>query len=225
MTKPEGWVPKPTISLLILTLTYSTVFLIPFASNTPSFMTVTALARGLPFIPLSLPYIIPTRFGAVNNHPHATYNTYTTIFRTIAATASLLHLKSTALALFYNTPESHYYRHSLLNPFKEEHRSALDLGTTAIGRVFGAINEHPAVGAVGWDVILSGLSLGIWAAARGLEPKKMLGSTAPFMERAEPVVEEVEDAIKVEEEKAVQKYVVPTSPTSEGHLFLLLFHN
>jgi hypothetical protein len=174
-------------------------------------MTVAALSRVLPFIPLSLPYILPESFGTVNTHPHTTYNTYTTIFRTIAATSALLHLKSTVLALFYNTPESHYYRHSLLHPFEEEHRSALDRGTTAIGRVFGAVNEHPAVGAVGWDVILSGLSLGIWAAVRGLEPKKMFGSTTPFMERAESVVEEIEDTIKVEEEKAVQKYVASPS--------------
>lgn len=211
MKKPEGWVPKPAIHLLVLALTYSSVFLLPFASNTPSFMTVTALSRVLPFIPLSLPFILPESFGTINSQPHATYNTYTTIFRTIAATSALLHLKSTVLALFYNTPESHYYRHSLLYPFKEEHRSALDRGSTAIGRVFGAINEHPAVGAVGWDVILSGLSLGIWAAVRGLEPKKMLGSTTVFMERAEPIVEEIEDTIKAEEEKAVQKYAASNS--------------
>lgn len=184
-------------------------------------MTVAALSRVLPFIPLSLPYILPESFGTVNTHPHTTYNTYTTIFRTIAATSALLHLKSTVLALFYNTPESHYYRHSLLHPFEEEHRSALDRGTTAIGRVFGAVNEHPAVGAVGWDVILSGLSLGIWAAVRGLEPKKMFGSTTPFMERAESVVKEIEDTIKVEEEKAVQKYVASPSSSSFTTLKLI----
>ena len=169
-------------------------------------MTVTALSRFLPFVPISLSYILPESFGTVNTHPHATYSTYTTIFRTIAAISVLLHLKATASALFYNTPESHYHRHSLLHPFREEHRSTLNRGYTAVSRLLGAVNEHPAASAVGWDVMLSGLSLGIWAAVRGLEPKKMLSSTTLFMKRVEPVVEELEDTIKVEEEKAVQKY-------------------
>jgi hypothetical protein len=195
------------INLLVLALIYSSVFLIPFASNTPSFVTVTAFSRFLPFIPLSLPYILPESLGTVYNHPHATYSTYITVFRTIAATSALLHLKSTVLAIFYNSPESHYYRHSLLHPFKEEHRSTLNRGYTAVSRLLAAVNEHPAVSAVGWDVMLSGLSLGIWAAVRGLEPKKMLGSTTVFMDRVEPDVEEIEDTVKVEEAKAIQKYV------------------
>ena len=207
MKKPEGWYPKPAITLGVLALTYSSVFLIPFASNTTSFVTVTAFSRFLPFIPLSLPYILPESFGTVHNHPHAKYSTYTTVFRTIAATSTLLHLKSTVLAIFYSTPESHYYRHSLLHPFKEEHRSTLNRGYTAVSRLLGAVNEHPAVSAVGWDVMLSGLSLGIWAAVRGLETKKMLGSTTMFMDPVEPDVEEIEDTVKVEEEKAIQKYV------------------
>ncbi|KAG0652051.1 hypothetical protein D0Z07_1420 [Hyphodiscus hymeniophilus] len=204
LKKPEGWFPKPAINLLILALTYLSVFLIPFASNTPSFMTVTTLSRILPFLPILLPYIIPESFGSVHDHPHETYGTYTSIFRTIAATSVLLHFKSTALALFHNTPESHYYRHSLLHPFKEEHRSALSRGYTALSRLLGAVNEHPAVSAVGWDVMLSGLSLGIWAAVRGLEPKKMLSSTTVFMERVEPVIEGIQDKIKVEAEKTAQ---------------------
>jgi hypothetical protein len=206
LTKPEGWLPNPAIHLTLLALTYSNLFLVPFASNTPSLLNVTALTRILPLIPLTLPYILPERLGTVHNQPHATYSTYTTIFRTIAATSALLHFKSTVLALFYNTPESQYYRHSLLHPFKEEHRYALNRGYTAFGRVLSSVNEHPAVGAVGWDVMFSGLSLGIWAAIRGLEPMKMLSSTVPFMERVEPVVGEAEDTIKVEEEKVVQKY-------------------
>jgi len=206
MRKPEGWFPKPTIYLLVLSLTYLSISLIPSASNTPSFMTVTGLSRILPFIPMVLPYILPENFGTVTNHPHATYSTYTTIFRTIAAMSALLHLKSTATAILYNAPESHYYRHSLLHPFKEEHRSTLNRGYTAISRLLGAVNEHPAVAAVGWDVMLSGLSLGIWAAVRGLEPKKMLSSTTFFMEHAEAVVEKTEDIIKIEAEKAVHKF-------------------
>lgn len=170
-------------------------------------MTVIAATRVLPFIPLTLPYILPESFGTVHAHPHANYNTYTTIFRTIALHSVLLHLKSTAIALFDNTPESYYYRHSLLHPFKEEHRSPLNPGYTSFSRLLGAVSEHPAVSAVGWDVMLSGLSLGVWAAIRGLEPNKMLSSSVIFMERIAPVAEKLEDSIKTEaqEEKAIQK--------------------
>ena len=168
-------------------------------------MSVTALSRLLPFLLLFLPYTLPSSFGSVLGNPHAAYNNDTKIFRTIATTSALLHLKSTALALFYNTPESHYYRHSLLHPFKEVHRSALDRGYTAVSRLFGAINEHPTVSAVGWDVLLSGLSLGIWAAMRGLEAKKMLSSVTLFMQRVEPVVEKISDKVKIEEKKAIQR--------------------
>lgn len=202
--------PKPAIHVVLLALTYSTLFLVPFASNTPSFLAVTAVTQVLPFIPLSLPYILPQSLGTVHIQPHATYSTYTTIFCTIAATSALLHLKSSALVLFSNTTDSRYYRHSLLHPFKEEYRSALNHGYTVFGRVLGAFNEHPAVGAVGWDVILSGLSLGIWAVIRGLEPKKMLGSTVPLLKHVDPLVEEAEDTasssaentIKVEKEES-----------------------
>jgi hypothetical protein len=37
-------------------------------------------------------------------------------------------------------------------------------------KLFGAVGENSAVGAAGWDVILSGLSLGVWAASRNLDP-------------------------------------------------------
>jgi len=161
------------------------------------------------FTPLLLPYTAPESWGKIHSrHPHETYSSYTTLFRTISTISFLLHVKSTGLALVYNTPESRYYRHrlvtsepllsrsecvpsrdtlkypnfaitdpefdySLLHPFKEEHRSSFDRSTTAIGKVFSAISEHPAISAVGWDVILSGVSIGVWAAIRGLDGNEM----------------------------------------------------
>jgi hypothetical protein len=170
---------------MLLLVTYGNVFLIPFASNTPSFMTISTTSRALVYMPLVLPYIVPESWGITHSSPHDAYSAYTTLFRTISTIAASLHLKSTALALFYNTPESHYYHPTLLHPFEHEHLSTFDRGSTAVGKLLGAIREHPAVGAVGWDVILSGLSVGAWAAIRGLDAKEMLGSSIPFMERTE----------------------------------------
>lgn len=146
-------------------------------------MTITLLSRILPFSFLALPYVIPERWGTIHSHPHDSHPTYMKLFQYISIFSALLHVKSSFLALFYNIPDSTYYRHSLLHPFKEEHRSTLDRSTTALGRVFGAINEHPAVSAQGWDVLLSGLSLGIWAAVRGLDATDMLKSVVPSIER------------------------------------------
>jgi len=199
LTKPDGWQPKPAILIATLGVSYCTIFLVPFASNTPSFTIITAITRALPFLPVILPYVVPESLGTVHDHPHASYQTYTTILRTITTFSTLLHAKSTILALFYNTPDSHYYRHSLLHPFKEEHRSALNRSSTAITRILGAISEHPAVGSVGWDVLLSGLSLGIWAAIRGIEPKKLL-SSIPFTGRTDSV--QATDEIKPEAEES-----------------------
>ena len=168
-------------------------------------MTVVGLSRALPFAFLVLPYIIPKSWGTVLSHPHDAHDTYTTLFRTMSAMSALLHLKSTTAALFYNTPERTYYRHSLLHPFKEEHRSALNRGSTAVSKIFGAILEHPAVGAAGWDVILSGLSLGVWAATRGLDSKEMLTCSMVSIKRTEKDIESAATRIKVEAEKAVEK--------------------
>ena len=90
----------------------------------------------------------------------------------------------------YHTPDSTYYRHSLLRPLAEESRSTLDRTTTAFSRVLGAIWEHPAVTAVGLDVILSGLTLGTWAGIRGLDARDMCASSMPFINTVAKVVEE-----------------------------------
>lgn len=166
-------------------------------------MTVSLLSRALPFSFLALPYVIPESWGIVHDHPHDAHSTYTTLFRTISTFSSLLHIKSSFLALFNNTPESTYYRHSLLHPFKEEHRSALNRGSTALSRVFGAVLEHPAISAFGSDVLLSGLSLGIWAAIRGLDAADMLASSVPLLPQKANELEDVSIGIKEEAEKAV----------------------
>jgi hypothetical protein len=168
-------------------------------------MTISLLLRALPFSFLGLPYIIPESWGTVHNHPHDTNSGYTILFRSISTASLLLHFKASFLALFHNTPESTYYRHSLLHPFKEVHRSALNRSSTALSRVFGAVLEHPAISAVGSDVLLSGLSLGIWAAVRGLDPGDMLGSSVPFLPQKKRGLEDVPASIKEEVEKAVEQ--------------------
>lgn len=177
LSKPDGWCPSPILYLLSLLSSLTCVFLAPFAQNTPSFLTVILAHRALAFTPLLLPYIVPESWGTLHTHPHNAHSAYTGLFRTVSILSTLLHWKSTLLALLLNTPDNHYHRHSLLHPFKQERRTLSERGSTAIGRVLGAIGDHPAVNAVGWDVILSGLSIGLWAATRGLDVESILAST------------------------------------------------
>jgi hypothetical protein len=192
--KPEGFVPKTGLYITLLLFNYTTIFLLPFASNTPSFPTIAVLSRTLPFTFLALPYVIPSSWGTINNSPHASHAHYATLFRTISTLSFLLHVKSTSLGLFYNFPEEHSYRHAILHPFQSHHQSTTNKTSTAVGRLLGAITEHPAVSAVGWDVIISGLSLGVWAAVRGLDARELLGSSVPFAGSVRKEVEEVEQA-------------------------------
>ncbi|RDL40586.1 Uncharacterized protein BP5553_00565 [Venustampulla echinocandica] len=200
-TKPEGFVPKPAPYIALLLANFACIFLIPFASNTTSFMTISYLSRALPFSFLALPYIIPTRWGSIHTHPHSAHNTYTTLFQTISIFSTILHLKATAVALFSNAPASYSYRHILLHPFEKEHHPALDRASTAVSRLLGAIGEHPAVSAAGWDVLLSGISLGIWAGIRGLDVREMLRSSAPSRASTKKLIEDAAPtAISVKED-------------------------
>lgn len=57
---------------------------------------------------------------------------------------------------------------------------------------------------MGWDVLLSGLSLGVWAAVRGVDGKGILGSCIPFFGR----VEKIEEVVEEEVEDAAEGQVV-----------------
>jgi hypothetical protein len=176
-SKPDNWCPHPIIYLGPLIASFTAVFLSPFAANTPSFLTVALSLRSLSFAPLVLPSIVPESWGTVHTHPHNAHSAYMALFRTISTISTLLHGKSTVLALLLNTPDSHYHRHSILHPFEQERRTVLERSSTAIGKVLGALGDHPAVSGVGWDVLISGMSAGIWAAIRGLDVQAILYSS------------------------------------------------
>lgn len=103
-------------------------------------------------------------------------------------------MKTTGTALLYNAPDNHHYRHSLLHPLEKVHRSDTNRVFTAVERVLGAITDHPAVGSAGYDVILSGLSLGAWAAVRGLDGFEILRVVIPWIKKSKSGVKIKEEA-------------------------------
>lgn len=198
LSKPAEWKPHPLLYIFPLLWSLCTTFLIPIASNTPSFMTITLLSKSLTFTPILLPYIVPVSWGKVHAHPHESFGLYTSLFKSISVASGLLHGKESLRALLYNTPDSYYHRHILLYPFKTEYCSLFKRSTTAVGRVFGAVGDHPAVAAVRWDVLISSLSLGVWSAVQGLQVHKILANNIPFYQHAEKVVGNIGEEIKSE---------------------------
>ncbi|KAG9232748.1 hypothetical protein BJ875DRAFT_442874 [Amylocarpus encephaloides] len=194
VSKPEGFVPNTSFYMTLLLLNYTTIFLIPFASNTPSFPTISVISRTLPFAFLALPSVIPTSWGSNSTNPHTSHSSYVTLFRTVSTLSALLQLKTTTLAIFFNLPETHSYRPMIIDSFQSEDHSSFDRYSTAVTRLLGAVLEHPAIGAVWWDVILTGASLGLWAAFRCLDIQDMLSASVPFTEVVEKEIQEVEDA-------------------------------
>lgn len=181
--KPANWAPHPMLYVAILVPRFAAVALSTIVANTPSFNTVYVAGRALTLAPLVLPYIVPESWGKVHSEPHEIYGTYGKLFKSIAVASFALHAKATLTGLAYNAPDAHFHRHSIHLPFDTETRSSWERTTSAFGRILEATSDHPVVMGVGWDVLLSTLSIGLWAAVRSTDVSGLLASTLPFYER------------------------------------------
>ncbi|KAI0434103.1 hypothetical protein F5Y09DRAFT_5358 [Xylaria sp. FL1042] len=178
--KPVGWAPSPIFLYGAIVINFGLTFLLPYAAGTSTFSNVAFLARASTFLPILLPKVIPVHYGSIQQRPHGAYESLTKLFRFLSTIAYALHAKTSLVALLSNVPNSHHHRHSALFPWDIEERSRWERSTNAIGKVLGSISEHPAVAAVGWDVILCALSLGLWAAVRATNARDMMSCSIPF---------------------------------------------
>lgn len=159
---------------------YGTIFLLPYAAETPTFNRVVGLCRGLTFAPLVLHTIAPTSWGTVRRNHRKENLALTDLFRFMAVMTVVLHGVATFTGLRYNVPHAHYHRHSRLLFWDIEERSRWERTTTAVGKLLGATRDHPVVAAVGYDVLISALSVGLWAAVRSLGAGDILASVVPL---------------------------------------------
>lgn len=208
--KPPHWHPHPAVFYSALVLNLGSTLTLPYAAGTSSFLATTLLARGSTFLPLLLPRMAPASWGKVDVHPHARYESLTHIFRFVSAASFLLHLKATFAGLAYNAPASHYHRHSSLLPWDVEERDTWERTNTAVGKVLGSIKDHPAVMAVGLDVLLCALSLGVWAAVRPTSIEGIIKAAVPFHRQAKSA--ETDKRLLDEISRALS----PALTTSEG---------
>lgn len=183
--KPQNWSLKPGLFLLSILLSYAGIFYLPYAADAPTFNRVVAAARGLTFAPLILQSLAPVSWGLVHPHPEKANSAFTDLFRLMSFLSLVLHGTATFNGLRYNLPDSHYHRHSKLLPWDVEERSKWERARTASGKLLGSMADHPVVAAVGYDVLLSGFSIGVWAAVRSLKASHVLTSAVPLYENSD----------------------------------------
>lgn len=178
--KPPNWCLSPKFFLLSSLVSYGSIFLLPYAAETPSFNRIIGISRACTFIPLLLQKTAPASWGSVHPDPHKAHAAFTDLFRLMSFMSATLHAVATVTGLRYNLPYSHYHRHSRFLPWDMEKRTKWERTTTAVGRVLGSTLDHPAVAAVGYDVLLSGTGAGLWAAVRSLGASDILTSVVPL---------------------------------------------
>ncbi len=178
--KPSNWCPSPLLFLGLLALSYSSVLLMPYAAGTTWFSTVAIWFRLSTYAFLVMPALIPLSWGTVHAHPHDAYGAFNTLFRVASAVSTALHWKATLLGLVINTPSPSCHRHSFKRSCETAERSAWERTATPIDKILGSTADHPAVAAVGHDMLLSAFSLGLWAAVRALDSNDILLSAIPF---------------------------------------------
>ncbi|KAJ1337656.1 hypothetical protein MN608_00510 [Microdochium nivale] len=178
-SKPATWQPRPVIFYSSILLGFGSISLLPYTAETPAFGVVVFLARASTFLPILAPYLVPTSWGRVYPAPHEGYSSLTTLFRGISLVSLVLHYKASAVGLAHNAPDSHHHRHSSFLPWHVHERSKWERSTTSVGKVLGSVNDHPAVQAVGFDVLISAFSLGLWAAVRAVDVRSILATAVP----------------------------------------------
>ncbi|KAK3357368.1 hypothetical protein B0T25DRAFT_538989 [Lasiosphaeria hispida] len=180
--KPQNWTPKLSVFLVPLALNYAAIFSLPSATGTTWFPAAATIVKLLSFAPLVLPAIIPESWGTTHSHIHDSYRDISKVFQVMSVMSALLHAKASVTGLLYNLPDAYKHRHSIKILFDTEKRSAWDRSATAFEKVLGAVTDHPVVAAAGKDVLLSALSLGLWAAVRAMDAGDIVKSVAPSCE-------------------------------------------
>ncbi|KAL8387923.1 hypothetical protein RB595_009574 [Gaeumannomyces hyphopodioides] len=171
--KPSNWFPYPVVAASVLYLGCAMMALLPETAGS-------MVLRVTSSVLLAIPAVAPLSWGAVYSSPHGAHDTHTKTFRTFSLATFVMYALSTGHALAYNAPDSHYHRHSIRMPLDTAKRSEWERASTAVAKVLGSTADHPVVAAAGRDVLLSALSLGIWAAVRALDSRQIISAAWPL---------------------------------------------
>lgn len=130
------WTPTPIIQLLPLTVYYISVLAAPLVAGTRVFIAVVVLIRLLLIAPLILPAVVAQGGGQSYSTPRKAHWMDACPFYFIGVCSALLWTLQTSVAL---------------------KSTGFDMR-----RIFGALNDNPAVSTLGYDFILSLVSIFTW---------------------------------------------------------------
>lgn len=144
---------------------------------------------------------------------HAAHHAETKVYNALSIVSTAFYLRSTFWGVLLNSGATYHRRYNFVwstHPWYE--RTLWSKLTSASGKILGAISDDPIISVIGWDVLLSGFSLCIWAAARGLDVKDMFGSIFPQIGK-----EDTSKNVAFSPETESNKEETPASPTeSQG---------
>jgi hypothetical protein len=134
--------------------------------------------------PLLLATLIqPNSMHKVQKHTsvHRARKAYEDIFRILAFASFGLHMMKSFEAIVDEAPPHRYLNHNFVwNTHREEGNTRYQQAWTVLVRVIGALSDNTVISQVGWDVLLSVLSLGVWAVSHGVDVTAMLRCSGLF---------------------------------------------
>ena len=152
--------PTSILQGLPAILTAISVVMLPTVSNTAYYMPTLALPHLALFIPL-LP-LFPGRASTSGaSSQNSTYRSRLNLPLIISIAALFVQFQ-TLIVLVSHPGESRLHRHSRSFNMPDSDHSAQQQGSGLISQTIGALYDHPAVTSVGWDALLSCISLIAW---------------------------------------------------------------
>lgn len=122
----------------------------------------------------------PISWGKTHRDITSAHKSYTNIFHWLSMLSMLLHLTQTVFALVANTPSKKTSTYNYIwTMHSTRERSTFERAESAIGQVLGSIADNPIIAAVGWDVLLSVLSLSAWTFMNALDANDILNCSPP----------------------------------------------
>jgi hypothetical protein len=188
-------VPYHSILSIPALLSFIVLGSLPWLTKHSLFPTLTSLGY---FI---LPLLLATLAQPNSLHKESKYKTaaaarrsYEDVFRVLALGSIGLHGFFTFKAAIDNAPPHRYFKHYFLwNPHHPAGITRSELAWTAFVKVMNGLSENPVISQVGWDVVLSFLSLCIWTVSHGVDVVTMLRCSCLAWTLPRPRVSAVED--------------------------------
>jgi hypothetical protein len=160
-------------------------------------------------MPLLLTSLVqPNAMHKVQRHTsaHQARKGYEGLFRVLAIASFGLHVVMSYRAIADEAPPHRYLSHNFVwNTHREEGNTRTQQAWTVFVRVIGALSDNPVISQIGWDVLLSFISLCIWAVSHGVDITAMLRCSGLLWNLPTPTISNINPM-----------NLMPTSPARES---------